>query len=211
MDSFPHLQITVDVFERGCAVPTELARLGVDVEVTALVSGDYRIGRDVLIERKTVSDLHGSLASGRLFAQIGRVRDEASCPYLLVEGGDLDAGPRHPNAVRGALLAIAELGVSTIRSVDSIDSARWLHRLVVRQARRRAAASPPARRAAVPGVAVLAGVPGISTAIASSLVERFGSVEGVLAAGPDAWAAVEGIGRVRAQALAAALLRPGAV
>lgn len=199
-----------DVFERGCAVPAELARLGVDVEIIALASGDYRIGRDVLVERKTVRDLHGSLASGRLFAQIGRIRDEASFPYLLVEGTDLDAGPRHPNAVRGALLAIAELGVSTIRSVDAVDSARWLYRLVVRGARRRAAAAAPARQAAVPGVAVLAGVPGISVGIASSLVERFGSVEGVLAAGPDAWAGVEGIGRVRAQALASALLQPGA-
>ena len=198
------------MFERGCAVPIELARLGVAVEIIALASGDYRIGRDVLVERKTVSDLHGSLASGRLFAQIGRIRDEAPFPYLLVEGSDLDAGPRHPNAVRGALLAIAELGVSTIRSVDAVDSARWLHRLVVRGARRRATASPPARRAAVPGVAVLAGVPGISTGIAATLVERFGSVEGVLAAGPDEWAAVEGIGRVRAQALASALLQPGA-
>lgn len=210
MDGAQHLRIVVDVFERGCAVPAELARLGVDVEIIALASGDYRIGRDVLVERKTVSDLHGSLASGRLFAQIGRIRDEASFPYLLVEGNDLDAGPRHPNAVRGALLAIAELGVSTIRSVDAVDSARWLYRLVVRGARRRAAAAAPARQAAVPGVAVLAGVPGISVGIASSLVERFGSVEGVLAAGPDAWAGVEGIGRVRAQALASALLQPGA-
>ena len=94
MDGAQHLRIVVDVFERGCAVPAELARLGVDVEIIALASGDYRIGRDVLVERKTVSDLHGSLASGRLFAQIGRIRDEASFPYLLAAGNGRGAGPR---------------------------------------------------------------------------------------------------------------------
>lgn len=34
-------------------------------------------------------------------------RDTAPYPYLLIEGDGLDAGPRHPNATRGALLARA--------------------------------------------------------------------------------------------------------
>ena len=204
--SNPLPRIVVDVFERGSAVPTELARLGARVEVVALVSGDYRIGRDVLVERKTIADFHGSLGP-RLFGQVGRVRDEVAFPYLLIEGRDLDAGPRHPNAVRGALLAIAEIGVGLLRSSDAADSARWLHRLAVRHARRRQAAARLPRSGVAPGVAVLAGVPGISSSVASALIERFGSIEGVLAAGPDAWAKIDGIGPVRAEALASALLR----
>ena len=60
-----------------------------------------------------------------------------------------------------------------------------------------------------PGLEVLAAVPGISTRTAQVLLDRFGSIAGLLEAGPDRWAEVDGIGAVRAHALAAALLRGG--
>jgi ERCC4-type nuclease len=53
-------------------------------------------------------------------------------------------------------------------------------------------------------------VPGISDRTAHTLLERFGSVGGVLNAGPERWAEVAGIGTVRAHALAEALLNGGA-
>lgn len=200
--------VVADVFERGSAVPAALLRLGARVMVEPLAAGDYRVPGGVLIERKTVADLHGSLARGRLWAQVGRIRDAASFPFLLVEGDDLDAGPKHPNAIRGALLAIADLGVAILRTRDPADSALWIHRLALRQARRgtRAELSRGRAQLAPPGVSVLAAVPGISDRTARMLLERFGSVGGVLSAGPERWAEVAGIGSVRAHALAAALL-----
>ena len=105
VDSVPG--VVADVFERGSGVPAALQRLGAWVKVEPLAAGDYRIGGGVLVERKTVADLHGSLGRGRLWAQVGRIRDDAVLPFLLVEGSELDVGPRHPNAIRGALLAIA--------------------------------------------------------------------------------------------------------
>lgn len=200
--------VVVDVFERGSGVPAELLRLGARITVEPLAAGDYRIAGGVLIERKTVADLHGSLGRGRLWAQVGRVRDSAVAPFLLVEGDDLDAGPRHPNAIRGALLAIADLGVAILPSRDATDSARWIHRLALRQARKGAKGGPLRERVEMtpPGIAVLTAVPGISDRTARILLERFGSVEGVLSAGPERWAEIAGIGSVRANALAAALL-----
>jgi Fanconi anemia group M protein len=201
--------VVADVFEQGSGLPAALRRLGAQVSIEPLPAGDYRIPTGILIERKTVSDLHGSLGRGRLWAQIGNIRDEAVTPLLLVEGDDLDAGPRHPNAIRGALLAIAELGVGILRSRDPADSALWVHRLAVRQARKARARAHPeqARPSPPPGLALLAAVPGISDITARALLERFGSVEGVLDAGPERWAEVAGIGSVRAHALAEALLR----
>src|ERR671936_2991736 len=127
--------IVIDVFEEGSGVPATLQRLGAQVVVEPLSAGDYRFSGGILIERKTVADLHGSLGRGRLWAQVGSIRDAAVTPLLLVEGDDLDAGPRHPNAVRGALLAIAELGVGILRSRDPADPALWIYRLALRQAR----------------------------------------------------------------------------
>ena len=194
--------VVADVFERGSGVPAALLRLGAHVTVEPLPAGDYRIAGGVLIERKTVADLHGSLGRGRLWAQVGRIRDAAVSPFLLIEGDELDAGPRHPNAIRGALLAIVDLGVAILRSRDPADSALWIHRLSLRQARRGRAQSRPevAPRMAPPGVDVLAAVPGISNRTARALLERFGSVGGVLKAGPERWAEVDGIGSVRAHA-----------
>ena len=200
--------VVVDVFEQGSAVPAALQRLGAHVTIEALVAGDYRIAGGALIERKTVADLHGSLGRGRLWAQVGSIRDAAVSSFLLVEGDHLDAGPRHANAIRGALLAIADLGVAILRSRDPADSALWIYRLALRQARKAHGQTRPtdAPTMAAPGVAVLAAVPGISDRTARTLLERFGSVGGVLKAGPERWAEVAGIGTVRAQALAAALL-----
>ena len=200
--------VTADVFERGSGIPAALQRLGARVTVEPLTAGDYRVGGGVLVERKTVADLHGSLGRGRLWAQIGKIRDEAVSPFLLVEGDQLDAGPRHPNATRGALLAIVELGVTILWSRDPADSALWLHRLAVRHARKTSARARSRRipELTAPGIEVLAAVPGISTQTAGVLLRRFGSIGGLLAAGPERWADVEGVGAVRAHALATALL-----
>ena len=200
--------VTADVFERGSGVPAALERLGARVTIEHLVAGDYRVGRGALIERKTIADLHGSLGRGRLWEQIGKIRDEAVAPFLLVEGEEIDAGPRHPNAIRGALLAIAELGVTILWSRGPADSALWIHRLAVRHARKARARTRPRRTHEVvePGIGVLAAVPGISTHTARALLSRFGSIDGLLGAGPERWAEVDGVGAVRAHALATALL-----
>jgi hypothetical protein len=153
--------VVVGIFERGSGVPATLQRLGARVAVEPLAAGDYRIAGGVLVERKTVADLHGSLGRGRFWAQVGRIRDAAVFPLLLVEGDELDAGPLHPNVIRGALLAVAELGVAIVRSRDPADSALWLHRLALRQARKERTRSRRRERPAMtpPGGDVLAAVP----------------------------------------------------
>ncbi len=208
MTTGTELVIAADVFEDGSGVPSSLQSLGARVEIEPLPAGDYRIQGGALVERKTVADLHGSLARGRLWAQVGRIRDTAVLPFLFVEGDDLDGGPRHPNAIRGCLLAIADLGIAVVRTRDPDDTALWLHRLAIRQERRSSGARPAERRVRPPpGVTALIGIPGISEATARALIERFGTVEQLLAAGPEHWADVDGVGPVRAHALAAALLR----
>src|SRR2546425_2784494 len=161
MDETPRPTIVADVFEEGSGVPASLQRLGAEVLVEPLAAGDYGISGGVLIERKTVADLHGSLGRGRLWSQIGRVRDTAVLPFLFVEGQDLDNGPRHPNAIRGCLLAIADLGIAIVRTQDPADTALWLHRLAVRQERRRRGSTPARRLREPPGFSALKGIPGI--------------------------------------------------
>jgi Fanconi anemia group M protein len=182
-------------------VPT-LHRLGVVTEVRRLPVGDYAVGSS-LVERKTVNDLHRSIIEGRFWLQIGRLRRASVRPYLLVEGSDLDAGPLRTTSIRGALLAVDELGVGVVRSSDGEDSALWLKVLADRQERRRRLRSTyrQQRGEASTPEAMLAAVPGISRTSARALLNRFGSIEAILSAGREQWLSVEGIGQARAAAL----------
>ena len=107
--------------------------------VAALPSGDYQIPGGILVERKTVLDLHGSIERQRFFRQIGRIRDEAPFPYLLVEGANVFRGRATPTA-SAALCSRSQIRASAlIRSLDVTDTSLWLHRLAVREQRRRRA------------------------------------------------------------------------
>jgi ERCC4-type nuclease len=189
-------------------MPSALERLDAFVEVAALPVGDYAVGAQVIVERKTVLDLHGSILRGRFWPQLGALKAGCTSPCLLVEGLELDRGPLHPNAVRGACLTAMELGITLIRTEGRDDSARWLHRLAVRRQR---IGGPPDRPSyaqrpkpadrALAAEAALAAVPGISVVTARALLARFESVHAVLQATDEELATVPGIGSERVRAL----------
>lgn len=204
----PAVRVIVDVHERQSGIAETLSELGAEIEIAALLAGDYAVGADTLVERKRVLDLHAAVLKGRLWPQLGKLRAACACPYLLVEGTDLDRGPLHHNAVRGVCLAVIDQGIALLRSGYQRDSALWIHRLAVRCQQLEPAAARPAyaqRPRPKPGdetaEALLAAVPGISVASARALLERFGSVAAVVAAEPADWLAVPGIGPERARAL----------
>ena len=203
------VRIEVDVHE-PTAVVDELRRRGTDVRVARLPVADYRSG-PALVERKTVRDLHLTLAAGRLWGQLGRLRAAGSQPFLLVEGASLDAGPISANAIRGALLAAAAHGVPIVRSESRTDSALWIDRIASRAVRRSMTRDRPlyAQRPK-PSTAegVLAAVPGISTMSARALLGRFGSLQAIVNASDDELMEVQGIGPLRARNLRAAVTHP---
>jgi ERCC4-type nuclease len=71
------VSILADVGERRSSVPDALGRLGADVTFEVLPAGDYVVGPTMLVERKTVGDLHRSVATRRLWAQLEKLRANA--------------------------------------------------------------------------------------------------------------------------------------
>jgi len=204
-------RIVADTFERPSGIPNALRAEGFDVELAQLAAGDYDLGAGVLVERKTVADLHLTLERGRLWDQIGRLRRAARLPYLLIEGGNLDAGTIRPAALRGVCLAVNGQGVALLRTSDATDTVLWLRLLAQRVNGAPLGRDRPsyAQRLKSPPElvreAMLAAVPGISVAGARALLERFGSVSAVFAADEHDWLDVPGIGPTRAAALRAAI------
>ena len=70
-----------------------LEALGAQVEVRALTRGDYVVGPEAVVERKTVADLHASIATGRFWHQMRKIRDAGRWPYLVIEGPSVFNGP----------------------------------------------------------------------------------------------------------------------
>ena len=211
MAADPQVTILVDLHEMRTVVPTTLEALGVRVVTVALDVGDYHVGGDALVERKSVRDLHESVVRGRFWRQIGVLRTGCREPYLVLEGRNIDDGTLSPTAVRGVCVAAVDLGVRLLRTDDHRDSARWLVRLAVRKQRRRHNDRPlyaqrPKRESAQE--AMLAAVPGISAHLARRLLSRFGTVAAVVVATPEELCEVQGVGTARAEALTRAINGP---
>ena len=199
------MTILVDHRERSSGVVDALSELSVDLRVTSLPLADYIVARGVGVERKTVADLHRSVHDGRLWTQVASLRVDLAISYLLVEGRDLDAGPISRAGIRGALLEVVRLGIPVLRSMDIRDTALWLERISLREARG-AARSPgrPSRTRLgrpVTSRTLLSQIPGISPRTAKALLERFGSIAGTAMAGPEELMSIEGVGRERARAI----------
>ena len=90
-------------------IAERLAALGLTVATSRLEAGDYQFfphGLNVLIERKTISDLLGSLSDRRIVAQAHRMVASANLCILLREGAFRKGPtqmveyyqPRHPEA-----------------------------------------------------------------------------------------------------------------
>ena len=202
------MTIIADGGEVPCGIPEHLRRLGALVEVVRLPAADYLVADGVGVERKTVADLHRSLACGRIWAQLRSCRAELARTYLLVEGQDLNRGRVSVGGVRGALLEIGDRGMTVVRSSDAADSAIWLLRIAARLQRPRGVGSPRARRfpRASTRRSLLSEVPGIGPDTAAALLDRFGSLRGIANADPNELRSVPGVGPQRAATLARLLM-----
>ena len=62
-------KVIVDMREFRSELPSLLHKRGIDIEPITLEVGDYILTPDICVERKSISDLIGSLNNGRLYNQ----------------------------------------------------------------------------------------------------------------------------------------------
>lgn len=66
-------------------LPSLIHRRGIDIEPVTLEVGDYILSPDMCVERKSISDLIGSLNNGRLYNQVVSMTRFYKRPILLIE------------------------------------------------------------------------------------------------------------------------------
>lgn len=78
-------RVIVDMREFRSDLPSLLHKRGIDIEPVTLEVGDYILTPEICVERKSISDLIGSLNSGRLYNQATSMTRFYAMPMLLIE------------------------------------------------------------------------------------------------------------------------------
>lgn len=78
-------RIIVDMREFRSELPALIHKRGIDIDPVTIEVGDYILTPDVCVERKSLSDLIGSLNSGRLYNQAQAMTRYYKQPILLIE------------------------------------------------------------------------------------------------------------------------------
>lgn len=188
------MSVLVDHREVASGVPDLLAmHADLHVRCAALPVGDYVLGDDVVVERKTHADLVASVRDGRLLRQLGRLRGVAPQLILLLES----EGPTGMDGLgdpqrRGLFIAaVFNAGASIVPSRGPGDTALLLAAIARRvesgvhgSAERAVGRSRQARKREVaPSTErVLCAVQGIGPVRARALLAGFGSLKAVLTA-----------------------------
>ncbi|XP_004644276.1 DNA repair endonuclease XPF [Octodon degus] len=103
--------IVVDMREFRSELPSLIHRRGIDIEPVTLEVGDYILTPEMCVERKSISDLIGSLNNGRLYSQCISMSRYYKRPVLLIE---FDPSKPFSLTARGALFQ--EISSSDISS-----------------------------------------------------------------------------------------------
>lgn len=77
--------VVVDMREFRSDLPSLIHKRGIEIEPVTLHVGDYILTPEICVERKSVSDLIGSLHSGRLYNQAVAMSRSYAKPMLLIE------------------------------------------------------------------------------------------------------------------------------
>lgn len=132
-------KILIDYREKNSLVVSELISLGLKTELKELKIGDY-IVKDVIIERKTISDFLNSMLNKRLIKQL-RELEQYKNKLLIIEGideqdlyNDENINGIFPNAIRGFLLSILlKYKIPIIYSKNYKDTAKFISVLSKKQ------------------------------------------------------------------------------
>jgi ERCC4-type nuclease len=162
--------------------------------------GDYEIDGRLLVERKTLQDLVGSIKDGRLFDQACRLANSPLQTLIILEGTtkNMQAKMRR-EAIQGALITVSVyFGIPLLRSMSPEETIQ-LMLYTAQQGRARVQGGLPRKGKRPQGkrkiqLHILQGLPNIGAERASALLAEFGSVEAVLTATSDELQRIDGIG-----------------
>lgn len=181
-------KIIIDYREKSSLVASYLIKEGLEIEFKELKIGDY-IVKDVIIERKTVSDFISSMINQRLLKQIEEIKQYEN-KLIIIEGiseKELYKEENYsinPNAIRGFLLSIAlKHKIPLIFSKNSEDTAKFIAILSKKKDKEmNLNAKKKTLNKKEQLQFIIEGFPGVGPKKAKALLEKFGSIQNIILA-----------------------------
>ncbi|MFH0956296.1 MAG: ERCC4 domain-containing protein [Candidatus Aenigmatarchaeota archaeon] len=202
------VSIIADHRERASGTCEWLRAFNAQVIEKQLAVADYIVSEQVGIERKTVEDFLGSIVSQRLFRQLEDLSSTFEKPLMIIEGDQhalFSCRDMHPNAIHGALSAIAlDYRIPIIwTSTPRVTAAQIYWTGYREQVKKNNGVSTRAckkgRDTAQLQEFIVCGLPGINTLLSRRLLSHFGSPREVFWASEKELTAVPGVGSKKAR------------
>jgi len=199
--------VFADYREKDSGVIKELIEQGVNIRLEMLESADYILSEDVGVELKRVPDFVNSLIDGRLLGQLKSLKGNFQKPIVVVEGTEDIYSIRnvHPNAIRGLMSTIAvSYSIPILFSRNPKETASFLS-IIARHEQLDEKKEVFLHGSRKPTSLkelqeyIVSALPGVGASLARPLLEKFGSVKGVLEAPEDKLREIEMIGEKKAK------------
>lgn len=199
------LRIVVDEREKKSGIPDLLRSIGMRTEVVTLPVGDYIVGPETVVERKSVRDLVSSIFDGRLFDQCDRLREHFAHPVIVMEGdvGGIEGMLENPMVFYGAVSTAAlEFRIPVIPTPSASHTAKLLVSMCSKKYADRGPFIKKIKKSADlrrQQLSLLASLPGVGEKLADRMLEKFGTPMGALESATSDLAKVAGLGSERAK------------
>ncbi len=208
--------IFADTREQASPVMRELSfHPDVHVQHKQLEVGDFVVGPDIVIERKTVEDFLSSVLDGRLLNQLMNMSQAYARPLLILEGKPEELFTLrniHENAIIGMLSTIAlTYRIPILYTQNAQESAKYIYLIAKRE--QQGKDKEIRLRLGRKGLTLeeqqqflVESLPQVGPSLAKALLGHFGSIQKLANASKEELEEVEKIGPKKAEAILAVLM-----
>lgn len=201
------IKVYADYREKGSGVIKELIDFGIKIDLQKLDLGDYLLSCRCGIECKKVPDFVDSIVDGRLLSQVKSMKEHFDRPLIIVEGTEDIYSQRkvHPNAIRGMLGMIAvTYGIPILQTKDFKETAALLSVIAKREQNETSKTysvhgSKKPMSSKEQQEYIVSALPNIGPKHAKTLLQKYGTVLGVMVAGAKEIHATTKIGESKAK------------
>ena len=200
-----NLRIIVDERETKSGIPELLKAVGIQIEKKTLPIGDYIVGPETVIERKSIHDLVSSVFDGRLFDQCSRLKQHYQYPMILLEGNvdEIEDITDNPLIFYGAISSIAiDFKIPVIPTPSATHTAKLLVSMCSRKENTTGPFLKKIRKSndlQKQQLSALCSLPGVGEKTAIRMLQKFGTPLRVFTASQSELAKIEGLGDSRAK------------
>ncbi len=197
------VKIIIDNRERNSEIISRLESKDAQIELKQAPVGDYIVSDRVCIERKTHSDLQGSVINARLFDQLDRLGKSFEKPILILEM-DEHGFNLGDNIMLGILASVyLDHNVQVMWSKGPRDTADIIYALAAREQvkNKREPRLVGIKRAYTDyqwQTLILCSIPGVGPKLARDLIKKFKNIRSIANAQEKELMLVEKIGKKKA-------------